>query len=101
MSFGSANGTLSIASMDIIRGDKLVGSLPGLRDGPLEGSTEFIVWDLEVHFLTFLNEPLHDRGVGSHTMSITPIFERGLENDIGVTIICDHNVILTDCHCAP
>ena len=44
--------------------------------------------------MIFLGEPLHDRCVGSYTMSITPIFERGLENDIGVTMICDHNVLV-------
>ena len=48
--------------------------------------------------MTFLGEPLHDRGVGSDTMSTTPIVERGLENDIGVTMICNHNVLISAAH---
>ena len=54
MGFERANGTLGcITSMDI-RGYKLVGRLSGLCDGLFEGSTDFIVQDLEVHFVTLL-----------------------------------------------
>jgi len=89
-----ANRTFSsIAAVDI-GWDELVVALPLLFDDAFVVCAGFVVENLEVDSVAAVMEALHDGVVCLDTVCIFFSLEGGLEDHVGIAVVCDHDVLV-------
>ena len=92
--FEGADGTFGdVAAVDI-GGYKLVRGLPYVSDVATVLLADFVVEDLVVNDVAALLEAGHDAGVCRDTMAILAGLEGFDEDDVGVTMVSDHEVLV-------
>ena len=69
-------------------------SAPGFCDDIFECSADFVVHDLDVDFVVVFGEVLHDGVVGSDAAFAAFALEWGAKDDIAVTVVDDHVVLV-------
>jgi len=94
VSFEGSNRTFSsIAAVDI-GWDELVVALPLLFDDAFVVCAGFVVENLEINSVAAVTEALHDGVVRLNTVRIFFGLEGGLEDHVGIAVVCDHDVLV-------
>ena len=78
-----------------VRRDKLEGGLQFFSDDVLEFSAAFVIHEVVVNLVDALPEGLHDVVESGDAMLIAAGAERGLEDSVGVAVVCDHDVLIS------
>ncbi len=89
-----SDGAFGPVAMVHVRRDKLELGTPRKGDCLFEGSSGFIVYDLEINRQTPCSQTSHDDVVGSKTMSIVLGFERLLEDQVAICMVRNHDILV-------